>query len=562
MVRRRKKDQSFGFKERSKEGVKDMKHKYCLMLVVGLALVVSLTAVSTAEEGKYGGILEVALGVSPPYLDWHQTTAGACEAIACHIFETVTTFNEGFEDIPQLAESWDLSDDKLTWTFYLRKGVKFQKEYGELTAEDVKVSIERFRRVAERGSDFDSVTEIIIVDPYTIQFKLSAPTRLLTALSTTVNGTAIYPKAILDEYGDTPIPAAGIVGTGPYELESWTEEKVVLRRFEDYTPFTDFSATGYGGYRIAYLDKIVFNYVPEATARIAGVETGMYDLATEIPLSEADRLRQNPDLVLRSFSPYYKPIYFVNCTEWPTSDIRIRQALRLAADMERVLHFTAYGKEDFYTPDNSVFFDDQKKWWSDAGLDQYSPNDDERAKQLMEEAGYDGAEIMISTTRDYDWIYRESLALWEEWNDVGFNCTLAVYPWAAFVNHIQVDSRMSVWCTGLGFPTDPDANAYVYDPDSDHNASLVMGDATNNPVIAEYGYISDTAREIAELFDEEYQTDEFETRYALWEQIQEKLLDDPYCVIIGNFKSLNVLQKNVKNYKALKRETFWNVWLD
>ena len=89
-----------------------------------------------------------------------------------------------------------------------------------------------------------------------------------------------------------------------------------------------------------------------------------------------------------------------------------------------------------------------------------------------------------------------------------------------------------------------------------------MGDATNNPVIAEYGYISDTAREIAELFDQEYQTDEFEARYALWQQIQEKLLDDPYCVIIGNFKSLNVLQKNVQNYKALKRETFWNVWLD
>jgi len=533
--------------------------KRTMVMILGLCL---LLAVSVAALGQqYGGTLQVALGVSPPYLDWHQTTAGACEAIACHIFETLTTFDDSFEDIPQLA-TWDLSEDRLTWTFHLREGVNFQKGYGQLTAEDVKASVERFQRVAERGEDFDNVAEIVIVDPLTIQFKLSAPTRLLTALSTTVNGLAIYPKAILDEYGDEPIPADGIIGTGPYELEEWTEEQVVIVRFDDYTANTAFPATGYGGERIAYLDKIVFNYVPEATARIAGLETGKYHVGTEIPLSEADRLERNDELVLKAFSPYYKPIYFVNCTEWPTSDPKIRLALRLAADMERVLNFTAYGKEDFYSADNSVFFDDQKKWWSDAGLDKYSPNDDEAAKQLMEEAGYDGAEIFISTTRDYDWIYRESLALWEEWTAVGFNCTLAVYPWAAFVNHIQVDSRMHIWCTGLGFPVDPDANAYVFDPDSGHNASLVMGDASNNPTIAAEGYISETARKLAEIFDEEYQTDDFETRYAMWEEIQTLLLDDPFCCIIGNFKSLNVLRKDVMNYKAFKRETFWNVWLE
>ncbi|MGC9529623.1 MAG: ABC transporter substrate-binding protein [Candidatus Bipolaricaulaceae bacterium] len=356
-----------------------------LLGVVLLVLAVSLLC--AAEEGEYGGVIQAALGVSPPYLDWQQTTAGACEAIACHIFETLTTFSREFEDIPQLAKSWELSEDRLTWTFHLRQGVKFQKGYGELTAEDVKASIERFIRVAERGSDFGNVTDIVVVDPYTIKFVLSSPTRLLTALSTTVNGAGIYPKAVIDQYGDVPIPAEGIVGTGPYELESWTEERVVIRRFADYTPMTDFAATGYGGHRIAYLDKVVFNYVPEAGARIAGLETGQYDLITEVPLSEAARLEQIPGLELRALSPYYKPLYFVNCTKWPTSDPRIRLALRLAADMERVLNFTAYGQEDFYDANNSVFFIDQPKWWWDACLDQYSPDDDAAAKRLMEEAG-------------------------------------------------------------------------------------------------------------------------------------------------------------------------------
>lgn len=535
-----------------------MKRTTAWIAVLSLLLAVSVIAVGQ----QYGGTLQIALGTSPPYLDWMQTTAGATEAVACHIFETLTTFDDGFEDIPQLAASWDLSEDRLTWTFNLREGVNFQKGYGQLTAEDVKASIERFQRVAERGADFDSVTEIVIVDPLTIQFKLSSPTRLLTALSTTVNGVAIYPKEILDEYGDEPIPAAGTVGTGPYQLAEWTEEKVVLERFDDYTPNTAFPATGYGGERVAYLDEVVFNYVPEATARIAGLETGLYQLGTEIPLSEADRLERNDDLVLKSFSPYYKPIYFVNCTVWPTSDPKIRLALRLAADMDRVLNFTAYGKEDFYDANNSVFFDNQTKWWSDAGLDQYSPNDDEAAKQLLEEAGYDGAEIFLSTTRDYDWIYRESLALWEEWTAIGLNVTLSVYPWAAFVTHIQVDSRMHIWCTGLGFPVDPDANAYVFDPDSGHNATLVTGDASNNPTIAAEGYTSEAARQIADIFDLEYQTDDYETRYAQWQQIQTLILDDPFAVIIGDFKSLNVLTKEVKGYKAFKRETFWNVWLE
>lgn len=531
-------------------------------LLIALILALGLSVFVAAEEGKYGGTLEVALGISPPYLDWHQTTAGACEAIACHIFETVTTFSRDFKDIPQLAESWEISADKLAWTFALRKGVKFQKGYGELTAADVKASIDRFIRVAERKSDFKNVKEIVVVDPYTVRFVLTSPTRLLTALNTTVNGAGIYPKAIIDKYGDTPIPAEGIVGTGPYQLESWTEEKVVIQRFDGYTPLTAFEATGYGGRRIAYLDKVVFNYVPEAGARIAGLETGKYDLATEIPLSEASRLGANPKLVSRAFSPYYKPIYFVNCTKWPTSDPKIRLALRVALDMDEVLNFTAYGQKDFYSADCSVFFDDQVNWWSNVGMEKYSPANVAEAKRLAQEAKYDNAEIIISTTRDYDWIYRESLAMYEQWVAAGFNCILAVYPWAAFVNHIQVGTNMNIWCTGLGFPVDPDANAYVYDPDSGHNASLVMGDATNNPTIAKEGYISPTAKAIAELFNVEYQTEDFEARYTLWGQIQSLLLDDPYCCIIGNFKSLQVHQAYVKNYQAFKRETFWNVWID
>lgn len=534
----------------------------CLSVLGFMVVLFAALGGAVADAERYGGTIEVALGISPPFLDWHMTTAGATEAPASHIFETLTTFNADFEDIPQLASSWELSEDRLTWTFYLRQGVNFQKGYGELTAEDVKASVERFIRVASRGPDFAAVEEIVVVDPYTIKFELSTPFRLLTALSTGVNGLGIYPKAIIEQYGDEPIPAAGIIGTGPYELEAWTEERVVLRRFDDYTPMTDFAATGYGGHRIAYLDKIVFNYVPEAGARIAGLETGRYHVGTEIPISEAPRLEANPDLELRPFSPYYKPLYFVNCTRWPTSDLRIRQALRVALNMESILRFTAYGFDDFFDANPSPHFIDQPVWYSDACMDEYSPADTDLAKQLMEEAGYDGAEIILVATRDYDWIYREALAAYDQWAAVGFNVTLRVYPWAAFVGNIQVETENNVWFTGLGFPVDPDANAYVYDPRSGHNANLVMGDATTNPVIAEHGFISDAAAQIADLMDQQYATDDYETRYAIWEEIQCLLLEDPFLAIIGDFMGLQVTQSNVSNYQAFKRETFWNVWFD
>src|SRR5690606_28131689 len=91
-----------------------------------------------------------------------------------HVFETLVNIGQDYGLAPQLATHWDVSEDGLTYTFHLRRGVKFHNGK-EMTAEDVKASIERFMRVGARAADLRSIDQVRVVDPYTVEIVLKEP---------------------------------------------------------------------------------------------------------------------------------------------------------------------------------------------------------------------------------------------------------------------------------------------------------------------------------------------------------------------------------------------------
>ena len=128
-----------------------LKRKGILIFVLSVVMLFSSLTVS-AKEPTEGGTLRVAIGTSLNSLDWMCYTQMIVRQVGYHIWETLLTLDENFKIIGQLAHDWKASSDYKTYTFYLRKGVQFHKGHGEMKAEDVKSSIDRYIKKAPSGS--------------------------------------------------------------------------------------------------------------------------------------------------------------------------------------------------------------------------------------------------------------------------------------------------------------------------------------------------------------------------------------------------------------------------
>src|SRR5699024_9369540 len=142
-----------------------------------------------------------------------------------------------------------------------------------------------------------------------------------------------------------------------------------------------------------------FHIVTDPSTRVAGLQSGEYHIANFLPQDSADRLNADDDIVTR---PEINSIpgFVFNKKEGVFSDKRMRQAFAAALNMEEILH-AYYGSEDFYELSHELMLEGTS-WYTDAGKDRYNEQDLEKAKQLMDEAGYDGEDIHILTSREYE----------------------------------------------------------------------------------------------------------------------------------------------------------------
>src|SRR5690625_3343579 len=231
------------------------------------------------EEVPTGGTLNIALDAPPPTLDWPSNPATATRDTAKHIFETLLTTTESFEVEPMLAESVETDDNK-TYTFKLREGVKFHNGK-EMTADDVVASMERWLEQSTiTGNIFIDATWTA-EDDYTVVLELNEPSSLtLDTLASAKQAAAIMPKEIVEAAGEQG--PEEYIGTGPFQFDEWKQDQYLkFTKFEDYQPREE-EADGLSGKREALVDEIIFHMVPDTSTRIAGLQTGEYDIALGI----------------------------------------------------------------------------------------------------------------------------------------------------------------------------------------------------------------------------------------------------------------------------------------
>lgn len=353
------------------------------MVAAGLFLASSVTA--TEQHIKIGVIGD------PQNWDPMDTFRVDWSTIGTSVFEGLVERDLDMKIKPALATSWKIMDGNKVIRFNLRKGVKFHSGH-DFKADSVKYTFERLTAKESKSpqkGNYSVIKEIKIIDDYTVDFILKEIDPVLIVKLSGYGGV-IVPKTYIEEKGETYFDTHP-VGTGPFKMTDYKRDQhVKMERFNDYWKKP-----------LPKLEKVTFRIIPEATTRIAELQTGNIDIANRIMLSQAQLVKDADDLdLLKVDSP---TVYSVrlDTKSAPTNDVRVREAIALAIDVDMIIETVL---QNYARRINS--FQSKLSFGYDGSLPlrDYDP---ERARQLLKEAGYDKNQILVMRTTSSDTDFRE-----------------------------------------------------------------------------------------------------------------------------------------------------------
>ena len=464
-----------------------MKKKISLMLAAALTAGLALTGCggsktsdttdntagaeneSTAEvkgvDVDTTGYLVAALNADIQTADVQKTSKDY--EVPFNIFDRLVDVEVGTDGnskiVPSLAESWDISDDGLEYTFHLRQGVKFHNG-NDFTAEDVAYTFHRMLTVEGgvntefidqiKGADellageTDTLEGVEVVDDYTIKVTLKEPfAGFLASISSP--GVSIYDSEATEVAGDQfGMDPAVTVGTGPFEFSSWSfNNQLVLTRNEDYWK----GASGLPG--------VVIKIIPDTETQSMMFESGELDiLDLDYAADSVDRFTETyPDQIVQG--PRVGIVYFtMNFNKEPFQDVRVRKAVQMSIDRQAILDALYGGRgqvEQGIFPHGLIGFNpDQEEI-------KYDP---EAAKALLAEAGYaDGFDMEIaadSSASDTMTMALEIVS--DQLAEVGIRAEIKNYDestWLETRKSGELGSFMSTWSADYN---DPDNFIYTF----------------------------------------------------------------------------------------------------
>ncbi len=309
---------------------------------------------------------------------------------------------------PQLVDTYTVSPDGLTVDFTLRKGVKWQRGYGELTMDDVKYSYERFLVKDPKpayADDFASLDHVEIVDQYTGKLVLKQPQATLWTSVLPMTSGLIVSKKFYTEAGPDKIKT-DIVGTGPYVFSSWTpKQQVVLKRNPDY----------WGPQ--PYYDEIDLIPVDDDKAAEVALQAGELDFSS-ISLSSEDKFMSDSNFTVNIVPATLYKWIGMNVDSPKLKDINVRQAIRYGIDVPSILAAAYNNKAPranaVIQPEGAVGF------WKDAPVYE---RDVAKAKDYLSKAGLTSLDLKL-TYENTDEFTTWAQIVQANLKDVGINVTL------------------------------------------------------------------------------------------------------------------------------------------
>ncbi|WP_295547649.1 ABC transporter substrate-binding protein [uncultured Pseudacidovorax sp.] len=335
------------------------------LLVTGSASVALASPLASLAQSRKDTMV-LGMTLEPPGLD---PTAGAASAIGevvlYNILETLTKINADGSVSPLLAESWEVSPDLKTYTFKLRRGVKFSN--GEpFNAQTVKFAFDRAG--GEKSTNKDKRTFAAIstqaVDEYTVVLINKEIDPDLPFVLGQATAVIVEPKSADGN-------AAKPVGTGPYKLDAWAKGSTLTLSKWD----------GFRDPKLAKLNKIVFRFISDPAAQAASLMAGDVDAFPRIATRVVPQFKANPQFQVILGGSRAKTIVAINSKKKPLDDVRVRRAILAAIDRKAFIDGAADG---FGTPIGSHYVPGAPGYVDTTGVNPYDP---EKAKKLLAEAG-------------------------------------------------------------------------------------------------------------------------------------------------------------------------------
>ena len=403
-------------------------NKRILTLFLSLTLLFSLAACGSKDTNATDArreANEIVVGIAQDLensLDPYATVTAANREVLFNIYEGLVKPDADGNLIPAVAERWTLSDDQLTYTFYLRSGVKFHNG-SEVTAADVVWSIDRAKE-SGNWKALDNVDAVNVGDN-SVSVVLKQPNGDFLSYMT----LAITPKDHAN--GEEP------VGTGPFKYVSRAaQQNVVFERFADYW--------GEG----AKVDKVTYQIYENAEALVLALKSGAVDICAHLTATQADQLTESFD-ILEGTMNLVQAVYLNHAYE-PFANETVRKALCCALDRQQIFDVVADGHG---TAVGSSMYPNFRKYFLPELAELY-PHDAEKAKALLAEAGYpNGFDLTITVPSNYQPHMDTAQVVAEQLRAVGVNVTIEPVEWASWLENVYSGRQYQATVVGVDAST-------------------------------------------------------------------------------------------------------------
>jgi peptide/nickel transport system substrate-binding protein len=519
-------------------------------MVLAAALAASTAIVpagsALAQDGEtITAVMHSGLRVLDPII----TTAHITRNHGYMIYDVLIAMDEDFEVHPQMAD-FEVSEDRLTYTFTLRDGLMFHD--GEpVTAADAVASLNRW---GERDSGgqliFDVTASLEATDDKTITWTLNEPFPPL--LDIVGKQSAVPPFIMPARVAETPSSEAitEYVGSGPFtfvEEEFEPGVSVTYAKFEDYVPREE-PANWMSGGKVVNVDRVVWTTMPDAQTAINALVSGEIDYLEQSQIDLLPILEASPDVVVEVRDPLgYQTMGRMNFKHPPFDNEKIRQAALMAMGQESVLA-TLIGNPEYYTLCGAIFGCGTPLASEEGSETLKSGGDPEGARALLEEAGYDDTPVVLMQPTDVTTLTAQPVVAAQQLREAGFNVDMQAMDWQTLVTRrasqsAPADGGWNIFFTNWMVPeiTSPLINPMVNGRGDD----------------AWFGWPEDPALET--LRDEFIEAETPEGQVEIAKRIQAHVIETVNYIPLGQYLTVQARRANVVDMIPSPVPVFWQI---
>jgi peptide/nickel transport system substrate-binding protein/oligopeptide transport system substrate-binding protein len=505
-----------------------------LGLILIALLIIPAGGCHRTDDDRLPGYLYLRLNSNPTTLDPALITDVQGGGIAAKLFNGLVRFNENLDIVPDIARSWSLSPDQLTYTFRLRRDVRFSNGR-KVTAHDFRYSFERVLTPktkapltwvldkVEGADDFiagraAAISGIRVMNDQTLVLKLEkpfGPFLSLLAMTTAYVVPREEVERLGQDFGTHPI------GSGPYVLAEWKHgQHIILTAREDYFEGSP------------KLNGIYYRVIPEDLTAVMEFETGHLDVLL-IPASEYRRYTTDPAWRELVFGRTGLDSYYIglNCTRPPFNDVRVRRAVNMAIDRQHILN-TVFEKRGVLAtgPVPPGLWKTRTLTRAAAGYS-YDP---EKAKAWIREAGAEGATIKIYISADPEVldiieVVQSYLA------KAGLRAEITQLDWSAFKHAVNEGEPDAFWLSWWADYPDPENFLFPLF----HSASVGSSGNRTRCLDPELDRLIETAQ----------RTMNEKQRYRLYREAEDRIIKNAPWIFMWHRADYFVVQPWVKDFK-------------